>query len=430
MHRISTLQLDAANARKVVISPRKMRTRTTNYPPQLASQLSLLRIDSEPEARGMSWKHQMIAGLIGATLASGSFAHAGDIKITLPRRSHMTPVQRLNQDGVEAIRKHSYEKAETFFYKAYLLDPDDPFTLNNLGYISELKGQIDRAQNFYALAGKEASDAAIDKASSPRLEGRTLKEALAISDLPLQINHDNVEAVRLLAQGRGPEADLLLQQALKSDPNNIFTLNNMGVAKEMEGESQEALRYYDSAAAINSDAAAVVTLNRTWRGKRVSEMAAQNARDLRNRLETQITLETRLAELNTRGVSAINRNDLTTAEQDFRSAYALDPNNAFAANNIGYLSEIEGDRETAQFFYDKAQVLGGANTPVGLATRSSAEGLPLFRVASDSDAKVKAKELQARDARRQHQEPILLFRRDNSVVQEPATPPAGTPPPQ
>jgi Flp pilus assembly protein TadD len=378
----------------------------------------------------MPWKQWVVTGLVGITLGWGASAQAGDLKFTLPKRSHMTPVQRLNQDGVEAIRKHNYQKAETFFYKAYLLDPEDPFTLNNLGYISELKGQIDRAQNFYALAGKQASDAAIDKASSPRLEGRTLKEALAIPDLPLQVNHDNVEAVRLLGQGRGPEADLLLERSLKTDPSNIFTLNNLGVAKEMEGESQAALKYYDSAAAVNSDAAAVVTLNRTWRGKRVSEMAAQNARNLRTRLETQVTLETRLAELNTRGVSAINRNELSVAEQNFRSAYALDPNNAFAANNIGYLSEIEGDRETAQFFYDKAQALGGANTPVGLATRSSAEGLPLTRVASDSDAKVEAKERQERDARRQHQEPILLMRRDNSVVEEPAVPPAGTQPPQ
>src|ERR1700733_2268098 len=378
----------------------------------------------------MPWKQWVVTGLVGITLGWGASAQAGDLKFTLPKRSHMTPVQRLNQDGVEAIRKHNYEKAETFFYKAYLLDPEDPFTLNNLGYISELKGQIDRAQNFYALAGKQASDAAIDKASSPRLEGRTLKEALAIPDLPLQVNHDNVEAVRLLGQGRGPEADLLLERALKTDPSNIFTLNNLGVAKEMEGESQAALKYYDSAAAVNSDAAAVVTLNRTWRGKRVSEMAAQNARNLRNRLETQVTLETRLAELNTRGVSAINRNELSVAEQNFRSAYALDPNNAFAANNIGYLSEIEGDRETAQFFYDRAQVLGGATTPVGLATRSSAEGSPLPRVAPDSDTKVEAKERQERDARRQHQEPILLMRRDNSVVEEPAVPPAGTQPPQ
>jgi Flp pilus assembly protein TadD len=360
----------------------------------------------------------------------GARAQAGDLKITLPRRSHMTPVQRLNQDGVDAIRKHKYEKAEAFFYKAYLLDPNDPFTLNNLGYISEMKGQVDRALSFYALAGKQATDAAIDKASIRRVEGRPLKEALAIQDMPLQINQDNVEAVRLLAQGRGPEADLLLQGALKDDPNNVFTLNNMGVAKEVEGETQAALKYYDAAAARNSDASAMVTLNREWRGKPVSEMAAQNARDLRNRLQTQMSLEVRVAELNTRGVSAMNRNELSAAAQDFRNAYALDPNNAFAANNIGYLAEMEGDRETAQFFYDKAQTLGGANTPVGLATRSSAEGQRLSQVASDSDAKVESKVRQERYARRLQNEPVLLLRRDNSTVQEPATPPATSSTPQ
>jgi Flp pilus assembly protein TadD len=377
-----------------------------------------------------SWKSWFAAGIVSLSIAGGPQARAGDLKITLPRRSHMTPVQRLNQEGVEAIHKHSYEKAETYFYKAYLLDPDDPFTLNNLGYISELQGQVDRAQRFYSLAGQMATDAAIDKASSRRLEGRSLKEALAIPDSPLQINHDNVEAVRLLSQGRGPEADLLLQKSLKTGPNNIFTLNNLGVAKEMEGESQEALRYYDSAAAVNSDAAAVVTLNKSWRGKPVAEMAAQNARNLRTRLGAQMTLEMQLTELNTRGVSAINRNELQSAQQDFLKAYALDPNNAFANNNIGYLSEIEGDRETAQFFYDRAQALNGANSPVGLATRSSAEGLRLGQVASDSDAKVEAKVHQERNLRRQQREPILLRRRDNSVVQEPATPPASAAPQQ
>ena len=378
----------------------------------------------------MSWKQWFAAVLFGATVSWGGQAHAGDLKITLPKRSHLTPVQRLNQEGVEAVRKHNYEKAEGYFYKAYLLDPEDPFTLNNLGYISEMKGQIDRALTFYSLAAQQATDAAVAKASSPRVEGRTLKEALAVSDTPLQVNYQNVEAVRLLSQGRGPEADLLLQQALKSDPANIFTLNNMGVAKEMEGESDVALKYYDSAAATNSDASAVVTLNRSWRGKKVSEMAAQNAQNLRSRLETQMTTEVKLAELNTRGVSAINRNEFAAAEQDFRKAYALDPNNAFAANNIGYVAEIDGDRETAQFFYNKAQALAGANSPVGLATRSSAEGRSLSHVASENDNKVEAKVAEDRAVRREHREPVLLMRRDNTVVQEPATPPASNQPPR
>lgn len=375
----------------------------------------------------MTWKSLIAAGIVAVSFGSGTFALAGDIKVTLPKRSHFTPVQRLNQEGVDAIKKRNYEKAENLFYKAYLLDPDDPFTLNNLGYISELQGQVDRALRFYELAGQQATEAIIDRASSPRVKGLSIKEALAIPDLPLQINHDNVEAVRMLSQGRAPEADLFLQQVLQKDPKNIFTLNNLGVAKEMEGESQDALRLYDEASAVSSDAAAVVTLDRAWRGKPVSQMASQNAKNLRARVDNQRSAEVRLAELNVRGVSAINRNDPGAADKDFRDAYALDPNNAFALNNIGYLSEIEGDSETAQFFYDKARTVPGANAKVGLATRHNAEGSKLFQVAADNDSKVEARVSQEQEASRTQREPILLRRRDNSVVREPSTPPATNP---
>jgi len=174
--------------------------------------------------------------LIAAAELTPLSAHAGDLKINIPKRSKVTPVQRLNREGVEAVRKHNYKKAEQLFYKAYLFDPDDAFTLNNLGYIAELQGQIDRAQQFYSLAAEQSSDAVVDLSSKSQLRGQPMKAALDISDAPLQVNHANVEAVRLLQQGRAPEADLLLQEVLKTDPKNVFTLNNMGVAKEMEGE--------------------------------------------------------------------------------------------------------------------------------------------------------------------------------------------------
>lgn len=373
--------------------------------------------------RSLAVAASVLAGVIGCCSA----AFAGEIKITLPKRSHLTPVQKLNQHGVEAVNKHEYERAESLFYRAYLLDPDDPFTLNNLGYVSELKGQVDRALNFYQLAGQETTEAVIAKASSPRLEGQSVKEALAIPDLPLQINHDNVEAVRMLSQGLAPEADLFLTQVLQKDPNNVFTLNNLGVAKEMEGESQEALNYYDRAAALGSNASAVVTLDRSWRGKPLTQMAAENAKNLRTRIEKEAGTQAQLAQLNLRGVSALNRNDFRTAEKDFRDAFALDPTNAFAVNNIGYLSEIQGDRETAQFYYDKAQTMPGANAKVGLATRSSLEGSTLVRVASDNDSKVEAKVAQEQQVRRAERQPVVLLHRDNTPVQESSTPPATHP---
>src|SRR6266699_4390565 len=101
------------------------------------------------------------------------------ITITIPGRSKLTPVQRLNREGVEAVRKHDYRKAEGLFYKAYLFDPDDAFTLNNLGYIAELQGQIERAQQFYSLAAEQSSDAVVDLSSRSQLRGQPMKAALS-----------------------------------------------------------------------------------------------------------------------------------------------------------------------------------------------------------------------------------------------------------
>src|SRR5713226_7283973 len=145
-------------------------------------------------------------------------ARAGDLKINLPRRSKLTPVQRLNRDGVEAVRKHDLEKAKSLFYKAYLFDPDDPFTLNNMGYVSELEGKADDAQRFYSLASGLGTDAVVDRSSSPHMEGQSFLSAVSNArDVPMEINQTNVTAVRLLSQGRAVEAELLLRHALTLD---------------------------------------------------------------------------------------------------------------------------------------------------------------------------------------------------------------------
>ncbi len=362
----------------------------------------------------------MLTGVLMTAVASLSseLARAGDLKIMIPRRSKLTPVQRLNREGVEAVKKHKLAEAETLFYKAYLYDPEDPFTLNNLGYIAELQGEVDRAERYYTLAAAQPSDAIVDIASARQAKGQPMREALAVNNGPLQVNHANVEAVRLLSQGRAPEADLMLQEALRKDPQNIYTLNNMGVAKEMEGEDQEALRYYDEASAGQGDAAAVVTTNRVWRGRPVIAMARQNAKSLRDELARARDLTEQVAVLNLRGVSAVNRNDLRTADADFRKAYALDPNNAFTLNNIGYVAEMDGDQETAEFFYEHARQAMNGNAIVGVASRLTAQGQKLFAVAQDNTSRVDAKVGQERAALQRQNEPVVLRRRDNSIVDE------------
>ena len=374
----------------------------------------------------MLLNRRIICLLVMAASASFGlrFAQGEDrkISISIPKRSKLTPVQRLNREGVEALQKHKYQKAEQLFYDAYLYDPADAFTLNNLGYISELQGDIDRAERFYQLAADQSSEAVVDLASSRQARGKPMKDALAATSAPLEINHANVEAVRLLSQGRSAEADLLLQQALEKDPHNAFTLNNMGVAKEMEGEEEQALKYYDEASGGQSGAAAVVTTNPVWRGRPVRQMAQQNAKGLRDYLGREKDLPEQVAELNLRGVSAVNRNDLRTADADFRKAYALDPNNAFTLNNIGYVAELEGDQETAEFFYDHARQSLSANATVGVATRKTAEGRKLFSVAEDSNSHVQDKVAQQRQSLQRQGGPVVLRRRDNSIVEESTQP--------
>src|SRR5438445_3599372 len=135
---------------------------------------------------------------------------AGDLRITLPKHSNPTPVQALNQPGVNEVRKHHLEKAEKLFYRAYLIDADDPFTLNNLGYIYELEGNVERAQRYYQLAARQNSETTIDRASEDELKGRQLTKFTGPFDnRELQINLGNVDAMSLKQIVRYQEAELV-----------------------------------------------------------------------------------------------------------------------------------------------------------------------------------------------------------------------------
>jgi tetratricopeptide (TPR) repeat protein len=174
-----------------------------------------------------------------------------------------------------------------------------------------------------------------------------------------------------------------------------------------------------AAADSHSSEPVVVTLNHDWRGKPVSMMAADSARKLRERMQKAATDQAQAALFAVRGVSATNGNDWPAAKQDFLRSYSLDPNSAFSLNNVGYVAEKEGDLETAQFFYTRAQKAEHANERVGLATRSSAEGKHLSTVIADSDQKVGGEIVQENQARRRQTGPIELKHRDNTPVLEP-----------
>jgi Flp pilus assembly protein TadD len=353
----------------------------------------------------------------------GVSASAQQVRIPLPKKSKFTPVQQLNRDGVAALKKHDIGKAKRLFYKAYLIDPNDPFTLNNLGYVSELEGSMDRAQRYYDQARANTSEAVIDRSTAEEVQGKTVASVAGHTEEgPLKVNELNSEALGLLNRDRAPEADVVLQAALKIEPNNPFTLNNMGFAKEKEGEIESAIRFYDSSAATGSRDPIVIAFNKSWRGKPISEVAAQNAEKSRKELSKAQDMQARVARLNLRGVSAMNRNDRKTARQDFEQAYKLDPNNSFAINNMGYLAELEGDTETAQSFYEQAQRAERARQKVMVSTRPEVEGQTVGHVAEQSTTLVESSFAARAEARRRSGAPPTLRTRDNRIIVEPKKP--------
>jgi Flp pilus assembly protein TadD len=357
-----------------------------------------------------------LVALISVIVCSGSLvAWARDgLAITIPKHSELTPVQRLNREGVNAVKRHQYEKAEGFFYKAYLYDPADPFTLNNLGYIFEIQGELVRARKFYALALEQGCNASIDRSNARQLEGKPMKYAFKnLQDVPMRVNRMNVDAMALLSGGRDFEAVALLKEAFSLDPRNPFTTNNLGVAYEAIEDYSNALKEYGTAADLNSSEPIVVTLNRSWRGRPVSDMAAESARLLEERIKKMDPAEAHAAMFAVRGVAATNQNDWLAAKQDFLDAYSLDPSSAFSLNNRGFVAEKDGDLETAQFYYGKARKAGDSNSRVGLATDRSAEGRKLSAVATDSNLKVDGQLDKYGQDRRRQTGPIELIPRDS-----------------
>jgi Flp pilus assembly protein TadD len=369
---------------------------------------------------------KLVSCLLLLTVVS---AQAADLHLKISKRSKPTPVQQLNQSGVKALQKGDIPRAKRDLYKAYLLDPDDPFTLNNLGYVAELDGEVDKAQKFYDLAAANGSDATIEFSSDPELKGREVSQVSgnAVS-ASMQVNRLNVAAMGLMRKDRAPEAEIALRKALGLDPKNPFTLNNLGYSLEKEGELEQAEHFYSLAAASSSNQRIVIALNRNWRGRSIAEVAGENSRAARRELSSAGSTAVKVASFNLRGVSALNRNQLTQAREYFQQSYKLDSGNAFSLNNMGYIAEVEGDRETAEFYYAKAREANRSGARVALATSKDLQGMKLGAVADRNQQAVQtAQEKELAVLRAEGAAPLPLRTRDRTIVKEPASPPPPEP---
>jgi len=363
-------------------------------------------------------------------LAAARPGFASNLQIPIPQRGVSTPSQKLNREGVAELKRGHQKKAKQLFYRAYLLDPQDPFTLNNLGYVAELEGDADRALRFYALAAREHTDAVIDRSNEAALKGKPLNEVFRqVQNSDQELSRLNERAIVLLRDGHVFEAKNLLQSALPRHPNDPFLLNNLGYAMETVGDVEGALRCYSEAASLHSTKRVVVTPRVKWRGRPVSDVARENAVAMSEQIARGEGVDATTARLNLRGVAALNDNNPSVAKGFFLQAYQLDARNAFTLNNLGYIAELAGDRESAEMYYEAARAGRDANAKVSYSTRRDAEGQKIDKLADDNQLDVEATLKAVQEMKRREQRPIELKRRDavpeNSEQESTPVPPIG-----
>jgi hypothetical protein len=170
----------------------------------------------------------------------------------------------------------------------------------------------------------------------------------------------------------------------------------------------------------------IVTPRAKWRGRPVSQVASENALAVSQQIAKGEGVEAATARLNLRGVAALNDNNPSAARDFFLQAYKLDAQNAFTLNNLGYIAELGGDRESAQMYYDAARSGRDAKAKVSYATRREAEGQKLDTLASGNESDVDATLKAIQEAKRRTQRPIGLKHRDGTSVgsenEQPSTP--------
>ncbi len=77
--------------------------------------------------------------------------------------------------GVAAANQNDWTTARQNFLKAYSLNPQSAFTLNNLGYVAERDGDLETAQFFYEKARRaEDSGVRVGLATQRVAEGQNL----------------------------------------------------------------------------------------------------------------------------------------------------------------------------------------------------------------------------------------------------------------
>jgi tetratricopeptide (TPR) repeat protein len=88
----------------------------------------------------------------------------------------MSETQRYVRRGVRAFNDGDIDKFKEYTRKAYEKSPDDPFVLNNMGYIHEMEGDKEKAFECFKKATEKADGRTVDLSQFKDQEGRSIDE--------------------------------------------------------------------------------------------------------------------------------------------------------------------------------------------------------------------------------------------------------------
>src|SRR5437762_874656 len=189
---------------------------------------------------------RIIAPFLTAALLVAGLCRSGDaqdLRITIPKRTNATPVQKINRGNIQAmtlLQQGRNQEAEDVLRETLKLDPRNPFTLNNLAFAMEGQGDLESALRYYNDASLTHSQEPVVVAIDPHWRGKPISDvafgnsqsvrARLASEASAQDRaaRFNVQGVSALNHNQPDRALTYFEQAFKLDPQNAFSLNNMG----------------------------------------------------------------------------------------------------------------------------------------------------------------------------------------------------------
>jgi tetratricopeptide (TPR) repeat protein len=88
----------------------------------------------------------------------------------------MSETQSLVRRGVRAFIDGDIDKFKEYTRQAYEKSPDDPFVLNNMGYIHEMEGDKEKAFEFFKKAVEKSNNRTVDLSQFKDQEGRSIND--------------------------------------------------------------------------------------------------------------------------------------------------------------------------------------------------------------------------------------------------------------